>query len=242
MLPREHGPLVTRPRTMMLRLAFCVAGIAVLTGLLTAPAPSQYVDSIGLSGPAANALAQAYESAGIGSDQDAPLNLLSYLVTVSQWNRSDASSNLATFQIMFGKETTREFHSIFVDPKAGVIKSSQHPDYFMKGGVTLPGIIAGDIIAARHYALLDKRLPKTSIAQLRGGAYNIYVDPSWSTSMMSFFALPVVPQNVSILPAPSPTPSSSPGHFCLGACFDLFARYVISTLDGRVTIKTETIL
>jgi hypothetical protein len=213
----------------------------LLVGLFSAPASSQFTSGINLSGAVVNALAQAYGSAGLGNDQDAPLNLVSYLVTITQWNDSDVSTRNASFQIVFGKEGANEYSSMFVGAGTGTMSSLQGPGFF-GGGIALPGIIAGSIITAYRFALSDKRLPESSIKQLRTGAYNVEVEPGWSRSIVTFSALPNMPETVSILPAPSPTPSVRPGQFCLGACGNIFARYIISALDGKVAIRTQVVL
>lgn len=105
--------------------------------------------------------------------------------------------------------------------------------------MVLPGVIIGSIIACYRFALADKRLPQSDINRLRSGAYNVFIDPGWCVSAISFSARSNVPEKVSIFPAPTPI---KPGTACAGACGNIFARYIISTFDSKVTIRTQVTL
>ena len=126
-----------------------------------------------------------------------------------------------------------------MDAKTGSIVPENQNLYFVES-TYLPGIVAGEIIAAYDYARSDRRLAATASLRLRSGLYNLYFEPGWSASGVAFYRLDNAPDKLPLLAAPTPSPR--PGSLCLGACGGIFADYIITVLGGKFSIKLHPVV
>lgn len=142
-------------------VAAVVAGSSVVA---SASADQQPANA--LSGSAVNALVKAYSASGLGGKTPAPLALRPYIVTIRL--------NEDRFEVLFLSETDPAAIPVVVSARTGEVVPLNGPGAGMPpnlpGDVVLPGIIAGEIIAAYRQALTDG-------TNLVGQGYSVWYQP-----------------------------------------------------------------
>lgn len=196
----------------------------------TVAADSTYGDTI--SGVAVNALAEAYEPFNLGEDAVAPFRLESHVVVIEQWGTE--------FRITTDEHSTGSHHEVVIDGMTDLPVSPANDQPF-RGMILLPGVIAGEIIAAHRFLLKNPTVPQAS-TMLKSGAYNLSYSPAYKGgASLIFFAAKAPPTMADVKYAATPSPK--PGWRCLaGACGGQFAYYIVRLQNGRVTFEPRAIL
>jgi hypothetical protein len=185
----------------MNRAAALTLLVAFGLGISPAAADRRALSSPALSGLATNALVRAYNASGFGADNAAPLRLQSIVVTIYT-ARSD-------FWVMFSGTSTMEIHNIFIEGRTGSVlwkagdpggEAYSHPaitEAFM-----LPGVVAGEIIAAYQVA------SKSGYKPFQTGAYYTIFQPWPGATFITFNCAPAA-TSVTTVPGPTPTSNGS---------------------------------
>ncbi len=219
------------PMRLRFRTATCGIIMLLLAGRSLAAQPS---DPDSVSGLTLNALVWAYDYFNLGSDEQAPFRLEPYVVVVKQWGSS--------FEIAIGRHSNNDNHMVYIDAVTHTVRPLSRDKPFdgpFKGTVLLPGVIAGEMIAAYRYTLTSTKNSQT-ITLLRDGSYNVSYDPGPIAVLLVFLAAQA-PTEVNLKSEPTPTPR--PGWTCIaGACDGQFAYYSVRLKDGRVVIQPKAIL
>lgn len=184
---------------------------------------------VGMSGLATNALVRAYEASRLDNGESPPLRLEKYVVTI----RSNGSS----FIVFFLAQTEAVAMPVVVSARTGAIiwKEGEHmavtmPDLNLTAGYLLPGIIAGEIIAAYRQAASDQFKP------LSTGAYNIWYDPRAGASVVGFTKLDGPPSVVSTEPAATPTPNAHQSCSSVGLTGP---NYTVTVINSEVSVHRD---
>lgn len=178
-----------------------------------------------LSGLATNALVRAYEATGLGTDISAPLRLRSYVVMI--YTSGD------NFWVIMNDTASVEVHNTLVQARTGAIlwKSGDpggdlNPSF--SEAFMLPGIIAGEIIAA-HRAASDVRFKPFDT----GAYFTVFVP--WPIGTYISFHQTREPTSVSINPKPNDV--TLPGYLVLG--YSVMANHDCVTISATVGGKTN---
>jgi hypothetical protein len=209
-----------------------VAGLGLTLAMLLPLVAKPADPDSGMSGLAVNALVRAYEGFALGPDAEAPILLEPFTVVIKQYG--------GLFSIALGRHSTGASYIVVMDGHSNVVASPK-ADSPYEGTILLPGVIAGEIIAAYHYALEDTGLPVSSKERLKRGHYDLEYDP-YSTSVWLLFVA-ANPLFRSVLLANEPTATPSPGWTCLaGACHGELAYYRVYFKNGQIVIEHRAIL
>jgi hypothetical protein len=218
-------PLVTTFTPKRALLASCFA----MTAIFTLGAQPDYGDTI--AGPSVNALIEAYESFGMGPDEKAPFLLEPYVVVIEQYGTS--------IRLTFDEHSTATLREVIIDAKSNLIVQPKD-DQSYEGMILLPGVVAGEMIAAYRYILATASSPEI-VARLKSAAYNVAYAPARLGTSLVFF-----PAKTLLLltnPRFEATPTPRPGWTCLaGACDGQFANYIVRLRDGQVTFERRAVL
>jgi hypothetical protein len=194
-----------------------------------AAAPS-YGDTI--SGVAVNSLVRAYEHFGMGPNEKAPFRLEPYVVVIEQWGTD--------FRITADQHSTGAHHQAVIDGETGQLVSPTQFQAF-HGMILLPGVIAGEIIAAYQHVLTEHPFPQT-VARLKSGSYNLTYGNAYMGGAALIFARAQAPPTMTDVRYEA-TPSPDPKLHCLaGACDGQFAFYIVRLRQGQVTFEAQGIL
>lgn len=182
--------------------------LAILFASTTIPTLANDWRDEAMSGFATNALLRAYEVSGLDGPGPAPLRLQKYIVTIR--------ANVNAFDVFFLAQTEAVAIPVEVSARTGAIiwKKGDAPNAAtmptLPGGLILPGIIAGEIIAAYRQAASDQFKP------LNSGAYNLWYRPFGGGSDVGFSRLDSAPSTISTQPAATPTPNHNQRCFAVG--------------------------
>jgi hypothetical protein len=204
----------------LLRLAIIVTLVAPASTL----ADTRANQASALSGFAVTALVRAYEASGLDEHTPPPFRLQSYVVTIRPHDE--------VFDVWFLAPTEAWTYPVVVAARTGSIiwKAGQPANGVTTptwtGGYTLPGVIAGEIIAAYRQASSD------GFGSLRTGAYNVWYVPFGGGTDIGFEPLNGPPSFLSTAPAATPSPKSNEGCF-MGVTGP---SYVIHVLNGNFRI------
>lgn len=209
---------------------FAFALVFVFT-VLPAVADEPHLSNPALSGLATTALVRAYEASGIGSDDKAPLRLGSFVVTIYKVQNN--------FLIGFTGTTTMEVHNIVVDGHTGSVlwragdpSGEAYGHAAISEAFMLPGVVAGEIIAAHQAA------SNLGYKPFQTGAYYTIFQP-WPGATFIAFDQTQEPTSVSTSPGPTPTPDASCHSGCTPAPGYLVPGYTVMVTNGRVTIQPD---
>lgn len=211
------GGAVVALRRLLLR-------IAVIAIVIPAAVPASASESVpSLSGLATNALVHAYHAAGLDGALEPPFRLQPFVVSVRK--RGTA------FEVTFSGETSKEFHFVSVDGPSGKILGTSEVLHMPgdQGLVLLPGIIAGEIIAAYRQALRDTRQARDKNDALRAGLYGVVFDAFPGATSIDF-GPPPGGRPPDVL-APTPTPFGG----CMGGC--AWEYYSVKVQGGKMEIS-----
>jgi|GEM_PF-4602960 hypothetical protein len=201
--------------------------VAFGLGILPAAADQRALSSPALSGLATNALVRAYKASGFGADNAAPLRLQSIVVTIY--------TTRSNFWVMFSGTTTMEIQNIFIEGRTGSVlwkagdpggEAYSHP--VITEAFMLPGVVAGEIIAAYQPA------SKFGYKPFQTGAYYTIFQP-WPGGTFIAFDRTQEPTSVSTSPAPTVPCLSS----CAPAAGYAVPGYFVTVRNSRVTITPD---
>jgi len=215
---------VPSPTPLIVKVSAFLLGVLIATSGTGTPVPVPVDPTSTMSGFAANALIRAYDSER-RSGTPAPFRLQPYIVQIGLTGGGD-------FEVDFIAETTDKFDRIYVQGQTGAIGPSSLLKLVNVEATTLPGIVAGAIIAAYKHAVVDPQLTATHIAMLTAGSYNLVYQPLSGTTYVSFVWLSRGPSVLSLQPAPTTqgAPECSPGN-----CDDRVA-YFVDVRNNRVRV------
>jgi hypothetical protein len=213
------------------RLSPPAIGLALALAMLVPLAAEPAGPDDGMSGLAVNALVKAYEYVRLGPDEDAPFRLDSYVVVITQYGSG--------FSIGFGRHDAGDLRSVFIDGRSNTIATPKL-DWPYQGTTLLPGVIAGEIVAAYRHALSDTGLSPETKARLANAAYDLEYGPRPTTLSLLFVA--ANPPFPTVLLRNEPTATPSPGWTCLaGACRGQLAYYLVTIRGDHLNIESRGI-
>ena len=215
----------------MMRVGALTLLLAFGLVILPAGADQHALSSPALSGLATNALVRAYKASGFGPDNAAPLRLQSLVVTIY--------TSRDNFWVMFSGTTTMEIHNVFIEGRTGSVlwragdpggEAYSHP--VITEAFILPGVVAGEIIAAYQAATKFGYKPFQT-----GGYYTIF--QPWPGGTFIAFDQTQEPASVSTNPGPTPTPTAPCRSGCVAPVGYAVPGYFVTVWNGHVTITPD---
>ena len=205
--------------------------LLILTLSIGVPAYGGERGTAEMSGLATNALAKAFQVSGLAGGESPALRLRPYVVTI----RSDGDS----FDIFFLAQTQARAIPVVISAHSGAViwKEGDPSDASTRptstGGYVLPGVVAGEIIAAHKQAILEGYKP------IQNGAYNLWYIPFGGGLDVGFSRLNAVPTSASTGPQ-SPEATPEPGAKCFSGCLTGPA-YTVTIIDQTLKIIRQRV-